>query len=287
MNKNQLFYSPLKYAGGKRRISPLFIKKCKPLIKKHHSTRLVEPFVGAANISLNVSHLFDEIWINDTNKDLASLYSYAKENVDRLISNVESLFTSDNNSQEAYLEHRAAFNSLERGSEGRIALLVYLNKHCFNGLYRENRSGAFNVGYGKYIKPQPPSKELAALSDMLNRKQAVITNLPWESVISKLTATDIAICDPPYTPVSQTANFAGYQKEGFTLEDHSLLVEKSLDAPCPVLITNNATPITKKLYKDACRRTYYLAGRSINCKGGKRQPAKEILAQYNKEVYHG
>lgn len=266
--------SPLKWAGGKRKLVPEILK----LVPKKHSNKLIEPFVGGGSVFLNSN--FDEYILVDSNPDLISLFFYAKKDVKGLITSTQKLFNNNNNCAENYYALREKFNLLDSSLE-RTALFLYLNRFGYNGLCRYNLKGGFNVPFGSYKKPYFPKVELEHLS--LKLQSAEFLTDDFSVAFEKAKSGDIIYCDPPYSPVSATSSFTAYSGMQFTALDHERLVNCALEAKMKgvtTIISNHALPLTKNLYKNADKLVTLKVARSINCKGSSRKPINELLALY-------
>lgn len=263
---------PLKWAGGKYNLIER-IAKYLP-----NGGRLVEPFVGSGAVFLNLE--YDEYYLNDINKDLINLYKTIQANGKDFIGYANSFFTPKYHTENSFYELRERFNNSDDITE-KSAILIYINKFGFNGLMRYNASGGMNVPFGHHKKmPYFPEKELIHFFN--KSKKAVFRCMDFQKVISRAKADDVIYCDPPYVPVSKTANFTAYSAGGFSeLEQVSLskLAEEMKSKGIPIVISNHYTPITKKLYK-AARKYKFPVQRMISCNGEKREKAMEILAVY-------
>lgn len=261
----------LKWAGGKSQ-SIEFIKdaiKIKP-------TRLVEPFVGSAVVSLNIDA--DEYLLADYNKDLIDIFVYLKESRHEFIKKCNNLFEGGNN-KHVFYENRDYFNSLDYSPE-RSALFVYLNRHSFNGLCRYNSKGMFNVPFGKYKNIYFPKKEMEFFIEKSKKFQFKCCS--FEEVFKEQSEGDVFYCDPPYIPLNMTASFTDYTDKGFPFEKQKELVKAAEQSKCMILISNHWIPeITEELYKrgDTDKRKY--VNRSISAKGSSRGKVEEVLVIYN------
>ncbi|KAA8923557.1 DNA adenine methylase [Thermoplasma sp.] len=271
-------YRPiLKWAGGKRQLLPILLKNIPAEFNNYY-----EPFVGGAAllISLYSSNLIDHAVISDTNKDLYDLYKIIKENPLELIQELKNL--EFRNSREDYYKARSLFNSTEDPVR-RSALLIYLNRHGYNGLYRVNSENKFNVPFGRYKNPSMPSSEnIMAISEVL--QSCAIMNSDFEFAVSGATKGDFVYLDPPYMPLNRTSYFTEYTKSGFDEKDQERLfrVFKGLsEKGVYVMESNSSTEFIKALYNDFS----YIevdARRNINSIGSKRNPIKElIITNYN------
>lgn len=266
----------LKWAGGKRRLVAS--------IRKHllavPARRLVEPFVGSAAVSLALFEEVDELLLNDSNEDLAHVYLHLKQRPRDFIGKVREWFVPENNEADAYYANRDRFNATPHGSLERASLFIYLNRHGYNGLCRYNASGLFNVPFGRYEKPHCPDEQLEAVSRVLARGQ--VTHGDFEPVLDACGEGDAVYCDPPYVPLSRTAHFASYDKDGFGFDDQQRLAaaaRRAADRGAVVVLSNHDTPTTRELYKGG-RLSFMDVQRMISRDGDNREKASELLAVF-------
>jgi len=265
----------LKWAGNKYRVLPHLI----PHIG--YPKRYCEPFGGSLSVALNTPA--EQYILNDVNKDLVAIYqNLIHPTDDNFIKYCEELFTSENNTKEAYLELRKHFNQATNTTE-RARLFIYLNRHCFNGLSRYNKKGEFNVPFGKYDKPSCPSEEMMNFRMFFLTKQLTrFTSLSFEdpSLYEDLEAGDTVYFDPPYIPVSDTASFTDYATEGFTHQQQvelANLCETLANRGIKVILSNHDVPVARELYKNA--KIYPIqVTRTISAKGDSRKKANELIA---------
>lgn len=259
----------LKFAGGKRQLLPE--------IRKHVPAsfgRYFEPFVGGGAVffDLCAAGRIDKACLNDSNIELMLTYSQIHNNVEPLIVTLRE--HSELHSEKHYYAVRAMRGMPQLAAAARM---LYLNKTCFNGLYRVNNSGGFNVPFGRYKNPT------ICDADNLRACSRALQDVALFSVdFASLTETrpgDFMYFDPPYWPANGTSNFTNYTAGGFgpddqqRLADHALALRKS---GVHVLLSNADLPPVRKLYKSFYMRTVQ-ANRSINSKGGKRGAVGELL----------
>jgi DNA adenine methylase len=204
------------------------------------------------------------------------------------------LFTDENNTRERYLELRKEFNS-EQDCRKRAKLFLYLNKHAFNGLSRYNSKGEYNVPYGKENKDSKtgrivktkahfPEQELNYFRDVFSNRKVEFFNTSFsdEALYKNVSSGDVVYFDPPYIPVSDTAYFTDYAKEGFTYGQQiqlAELAESLCNRGAKVIVSNHDTPVSRELYKKA--QIYPIeVSRSISAKGSSRKKASELIAVY-------
>jgi DNA adenine methylase len=219
--------------------------------------------------------------INDANADLIGFYRCLQRDVAGLIEVAEPMFSSAHMTPEAYLHNRARFNA--GGTEvERAALLLYLNKFGFNGLYRVNRQGKLNVPYGH--PKSLPSFPRQALLDMATRLQGVeIMCGDFKLPMALATAGDVVYCDPPYVDTSLTRkSFTAYTASSFGQAQQLELVEQARAAVArgaTVVVSNHDSEVARKLYQDAEIHSFEVR-RSIAANGEARLPARELIAVF-------
>lgn len=244
--------SPIKWAGGKTRVMPQLLKH---LPKADY---LIEPFVGSGTVFLNTD--YRRYILCDSNRALINFFRVVTTDTERLINITSSMFHGDN-TEDRYYARRTLFNSMQWSDTSRpdqallyAALFLYLNRHGFNGLYRTNLRGEFNVPFGKYAAPYFPEKEVRLFAEKASDTKAVFIHSDFRHSIPdvmQLAHDAVIYCDPPYIPASETANFTAYDKP-FTLDDHHELVKALLDVNrqhgiCSI-ISNSDTPETREIY---------------------------------------
>ncbi|WET40969.1 adenine-specific DNA-methyltransferase [Citrobacter enshiensis] len=272
MKKNRAF---LKWAGGKY---PLLED-----IKRHlpPGECLVEPFVGAGSVFLNTD--FSRYILADINSDLISLYNIVKSRTDEYVQASRELFTPETNQAEVYYQFREEFNACQDPFR-RAVLFLYLNRFGYNGLCRYNLRGEFNVPFGRYKKPYFPEAELYHFAE--KAQNAEFHCLSYEECMDRADADSVVYCDPPYAPLSATANFTAYHTNSFSHREQAHLAEmaeKLVSKRIPVLISNHDTPDTREWYK-AAKHFQVKVRRSISSNGGTRKKVDELLALYQPGV---
>lgn len=268
MKKNRAF---LKWAGGKY---PLLDD-----IKKHlpPGECLIEPFVGAGSVFLNTD--FSRYILADINSDLIGLYNIVKTRTDEYVLSARELFTPQHNQAEIYYQLRSEFNQCQDPLR-RAVLFLYLNRHGYNGLCRYNLRGEFNVPFGRYKKPYFPEAELYHFAE--KAQSAEFRCLSYEECMELADVNSVVYCDPPYAPLSATANFTAYHTNSFSPLEQARLAEMAemlVSKQIPVLISNHDTPDTREWYK-AATHFQVKVRRSISSNGGTRKKVDELLALY-------
>jgi len=263
----------VKWVGGKRQLMDV-LQNAAP--KKYG--RYFEPFVGGG------AFLFAEqpsnAAISDINAELINTYAVIKEDVNALL---RSLRTHKNEAEYFYdIRSRdlAKMSPVQRASR-----FIYLNKTCFNGLYRENSRGQFNAPFGRYEKPNIVDKEnLLSVSHYLSTRQIDILCRPYQAVLNEAKAGDFIYFDPPYVPLSMTANFTSYTGNGFGALDQRELASMFAELSRKnvyVMLSNSNTPFIHEIYKKF-KIQLVEAKRAINCKGNKRgkEPNEVLILGY-------
>ncbi|MBE1300942.1 MAG: Dam family site-specific DNA-(adenine-N6)-methyltransferase [Alteromonadaceae bacterium] len=266
--------SPLKWAGGKKRI----LQQIDKILPSAGKKRLVEPFVGGGSVFLNFD--FDEYLLCDSNQDLIAFYNVVKADCDLFIKEARKLFTDKNNQAERYYLLRDKFNRCKTPLK-RAALFLYLNRHGYNGLCRYNQKGGYNVPFGRFKKPYFPEAELLFLGERAQRATFIVGD--FNRAFEQTTKMDVVYCDPPYSPINRTANFTTYSGISFLDDDQNRLVSAAQEAQSrgvATLISNHFVPFTKALYASADKTLTFSVQRSISQNGSNRQRVKEVLALY-------
>ena len=259
----------LKWAGGKRQLLP----KIEALLPREIDT-YYEPFVGGAALFFRLAALglFKKAVLADVNPDLVDCYLAIRDDVEGVI---EALGEYRNDS-ECYYATRAESPA---STVARAARLIYLNKCGYNGLYRVNSKGHFNVPFGRYLDPNICDEpRLRAASSAL--KLAKIVRRDFEGAVAGAGERDFVYFDPPYVPLSKTASFTAYSGAfPYSEQDRLATLLRSLGARgVPALLSNSYSPITRKLYR-GLRPKRVPARRSINSVGRARGPVDEILVR--------
>ncbi|WP_394145998.1 Dam family site-specific DNA-(adenine-N6)-methyltransferase [Vibrio atypicus] len=269
MKKQRAF---LKWAGGKYGLVED--------IQRHlpEARKLVEPFAGAGSVFLNTD--YDHYLLADINPDLINLYNLLKENPQEYISEAKRWFCPENNRKEAYLDVRAQFNATDDVMYRSLAFL-YMNRFGFNGLCRYNKKGGFNVPFGSYKKPYFPEAELEFFAE--KAKKATFVCEGYNETFKRVRKGSVVYCDPPYAPLSTTANFTSYAGNGFSLDDQAALADvaerAAVERGIPVLISNHDTTLTRRLYHGA-ELNVVKVKRTISRNGAGRNKVDELLALF-------
>jgi DNA adenine methylase len=274
-------YPFLKWAGGKTQLLPKIGK-----VLPQTYARYFEPFLGGGAVffyMVSNNSMGSEVHLIDINKELINTYNVIKSNVEDLILILSKYQDMYNKSPtKFYYDLRDKFDRNATNME-KAARTIALNKTCYNGLYRVNRNGEFNVPIGRYKKPVICDGEnLRNINDaLLDFKTNLYFSDYREVLVDKTREDDFIYLDPPYDPISTTAKFTGYTECGFTYRDQrdlSQIFMKLTDRGCKVLLSNSDTPFIRELYKDFSGYTHQVnALRSINSSSSKRTGHKELL----------
>jgi DNA adenine methylase len=270
--KNQLLRPFLKWAGGKRQLLPE-LRRYYPKRPK----RYFEPFLGGGAVFFDLQPT--RAVVNDRNAELINAYRVIQQDVEHLIADL----SRHRNEKEYYYDLRDLDRS-ERFAEltdvERASRIIFLNKTCYNGLFRVNSQGQFNVPFGDYKNPRIVDQVvLRAISRYLNTHAIELTCVDFGEAVQEATKGDFVYLDPPYDPVSDTASFTGYHLDGFGRDEQVRLkgVFDDLNRRgCRVLLSNSATDFIKDLYQGYPMKIIG-AARAINSDATRRGKVDEVL----------
>ncbi len=275
MRKNKLAAPVLKWVGGKRQLLETF----QPLLPSKITT-YCEPFVGGGAL---LFYLQPNIaYINDINPELIRVYTVIKENVEALIAELEKY---ENTAAYFYAvrdwdRDKARYDTLT--DVQKAARILYLNKTCFNGLYRVNNAGEFNSPFGNYRNPNIVNAPvLRAVSAYFNSADVRMTFMDYAEALKTVPKGAFVYLDPPYDPVSQTASFTGYSKGGFSRADQIRLRECCDDLTArgiKFMLSNSATAFILEQYA-AYNITIVQAKRAVNSVASKRGDVDEVVVR--------
>lgn len=274
----------LKWAGGKTQLLPVFTALYPPIFKTYH-----EPFLGSAAVYFHLYGLnargaladsMTGVTLSDSNSELVNCYRVVKDNVEELVP-----LLADHKRKHSHSHFYAVREQLPGRLTDilRAARFIYLNKTCYNGLYRVNRRGQFNVPIGSYKNPGIFEAEaLRRASEAL--QQAEIRVGDFHEVADRAEKGDFIYFDPPYHPLTKSANFTSYTQEAFGEEQQKELADvySALDRRgCYVMLSNSWTPFVLELYKQFdCRQVH--AARAINSNSERRGKISELVVlNYN------
>jgi DNA adenine methylase len=268
----------IKWVGGKRGLLAQLLEKFPKKFENYH-----EPFLGGGAVFFELYSqglLKDKnIYLSDINSELINTYNVVKNNPNELINNLENF--KEKHSKEFYYEIREIdrtekFKTLTKIE--RATRFIYLNKTCFNGLYRVNKKGYFNTPIGSYKNPNIADRD-AILSASEALQNAIISNKPFTEVINNTNKNDLIYFDPPYYPLNVTSSFTAYDENEF-LDDKQKelfnIFEELGKNDCFVLHSNSDTDFIKNLYK-RYDINFVQANRFINSKSNSRGKISEVL----------
>lgn len=263
-------YPIVKWAGGKTKLLPALRRLLPATIATY-----AEPFAGGAALFYELANAsrFRRAILADRNEDLVACYRAVRDDVERLIRALGEYRYDKDLFYEVRDRDPSKLDDVERG-----ARFLFLNRTCFNGLWRVNASGKFNVPFGRYKNPRIVDEEgLRAAS--LALAKAEVKNADFADVVRTLRPGDFAYFDPPYVPLSKTADFTAYAEGGFGAEDQRRLVETFRELKArgvPAMISNADTEETRELYKSFAAHQVE-APRSINSDASKRGNTTELI----------
>lgn len=266
----------LKWAGGKGQLLDELLAR---VDKAGQFERYHEPFIGGGALFFHLYRLGrlarKQAYLSDSNERLIETYLAVRDHVEDVIGLLRGHAAA--HSHDYYYEVRAR---VPETVPERAARIIYLNRTCFNGLYRENSRGGFNVPMGKYANPTICDAEnLRAVSEAL--KQAHIEACPFESVLRRARPADLVYFDPPYHPVSKTSSFTAYAKDNFGEDDQRKLAGvfvKLAQNGVKVLLSNSMTPLVQSLYERFDIDEVF-ATRAVNSRADRRGKIAEALVR--------
>lgn len=264
----------LKWVGGKRQLIPSIVDLLPKNIKE---LNYVEPFIGGGAVLFHLQP--KNAVINDFNEELVNVYNVIKNNLAELIIDLKK---HDNNADYFYeirgLDRTEKFKDLTLIQ--RASRIIYLNKTCFNGLYRVNNAGEFNAPFGRYKNPNIVNEPtLKAVNKYLNNNNVVIRSGDYANILEELDNRSFVYLDPPYHPISESSNFTGYIQGGWNIFDQTRLRDACNDLNekgIKFLLSNSSSPQIRDLYKKYTIVTVK-ANRAINSNGTERGEVDEVL----------
>ncbi len=286
-----MFMKPfLKWAGGKRQILS-YIKQYISNDIMNESSKYYEPFVGGGSLFFELAR--DNSIINDFNSEIINVYNVIKDHPVGLIRMLKNHEKNDS------IEYYYLIRDMDKGPKfdkiGKVkkaARTIYLNKTCFNGLFRVNKNGYFNTPRGKYTKPLICDEEnIKEISRFLNEKNITILNCDFEKACPNASEGDFVYLDPPYD-YEDESGFVSYNAKGFSRSDLFRMknfCDKLIEAGCIVLISNNDTTYVRNLFEGQNYKIVYEinqvdANRNINSSAKKRSTkVKEVLIYGKKQ----
>lgn len=274
MDKKEKLTPVIKWVGGKRQL----LSDIKEIMPKDYNC-YYEPFIGGAALLLNLEP--QDAVINDFNPELSNLYKVIKENPKALINKLKE--HKENHSEEYFYEIRKLDRSPDYSKMSdvdRAARMIYLNKTGFNGLYRVNSKGYFNVPFGKYDNPSILNEDnITAVHNFLSKNNITILNGDFEKAVQNAKRGDFVYFDPPYMPLNATSSFVGYVAGGFGTDEQERLkkcCDELTKKGVKFILSNSYCEYILNLYSDYTIKSVD-ARRSVNSKADKRGTIKEVL----------
>lgn len=273
MSKNMLLAPILKWVGGKRQL----LNDILPLVQCEET--YIEPFLGGGAVLF--AYQPKKAIVNDYNSELMNVYQTVKSYPEQLIQSLQTHFA--NNSKDYYYEIRE-LDRVEKYKElspiEKASRIIYLNKTCYNGLYRVNSSGYFNSPYGKYKNPNIVNAPvIRAMSKYFNENEVTLLQGDYKDVLKKASKGCFVYLDPPYMPISSSANFTAYTVNGFGYKQQQELkkeCDKLREKGIRFVQSNSDCPEIRELYKEYTIQTVQ-AKRFINSISAKRGKINEVL----------
>lgn len=277
---DQILVTPkpfVKWAGGKRQLIPILHQNLPLSFGVYY-----EPFLGGGALLFHILAQKNDqrCSVSDLNSDLVLAYTTIRDQADALIISLKNHEKNYQKDSESY--YYSIRESIPRDEVEKTSRLIFLNRTCFNGLYRVNSKGKFNVPLGKYTNPNIVNEEnIYSVSRILQSCQISIKCRDFEAVLRDAKKGDLVYFDPPYQPISTTANFTSYTDRDFTYDDLTRLAELcfALDSKgCKVLLSNSASKEVADMFvKNPWKVTKIEANRSINSNCKKRTGHFELL----------
>lgn len=268
----------LKWVGGKTQLLESIRKK----IPSHYNNYF-EPFVGGAAVLLGLQP--KQATINDINEQLINLYRQLKISVEDVIKEVKKIDLAPC-TKERYYNIRERYNKKIEANVQDVesaAIMIWLNKHCFNGLYRVNKKGLFNVPYNNRVNGKSiDENNIRAIGQYLKNEDINIICKDFEKACADVKPGDFVYFDSPYVPESKTADFTDYSKEGFSLEDHKRLADlfRKLDKMgAKVMLSNNDVSLVRDFYAGYNIQSLDVK-RMINRNANKRVGKEVLITNY-------
>jgi DNA adenine methylase len=262
----------VKWAGGKAQLADAIVLLLPPKIATYY-----EPFLGGGAVFFTLAQekRFTRAVLNDTNEELIGVYRAIRDFPSDFIGQVHQIKYD----KEVFYGLRA-LDPMKLSPVRRASRMVYLNKTGFNGLYRVNKDNKFNVPFGKHkgVPKVIDSENILACSEVLNRYAALYTK-DFATAVEEAVPGDAVYFDPPYVPLTATANFASYTSDGFTSDDHYRLAacaRELIKKGVFVVLSNSDTPFVRDLY-EGFELNEVMARRAINSKADRRGPVGELL----------
>ncbi len=279
LRTDKLVSPVVKWVGGKRQL----LKDIEPHLPeevRNGKADYYEPFIGGGAVFFHLQP--KRAVINDNNEELVNLYRVIKDYPSELVEDLKK----HSNEEEYFYEIRGLdrdretflkLNDVERASR-----IIFLNKTCYNGLFRVNSAGEFNTPFGRYRNPNIVNEiTIRAIHNYFVNNDVTILNTDFESALENINQGSFVYFDPPYDPVSDSANFTGYTKGGFGREEQKRLknvCDILSDKGVKFLLSNSATDFIRELYSDYHVGTIK-AGRAVNSRTDRRGAVEEVLVR--------
>ena len=277
---NQLLAPPkpfVKWAGGKRQLIPVLHQNLPKNLGTYY-----EPFLGGGAL---LFHILSErnqqsCEVSDLNSDLILTYTTIRDKIDDLIESLKNHAKNYKKDSKSY--YYSIRETSPRSAVEKTSRLIFLNRTCFNGLYRVNSKGKFNVPLGRYSNPNIVNEEnLRAVSQVLQSSKVSIKCRDFESILKDVKKGDFVYFDPPYQPVSITSNFTSYTHKSFTTDDLARLADLCLKLDskgCQVMLSNSDSKEVEELFTKKKWQIHKIqANRAINSDSKKRTGHYELL----------
>ena len=265
-------YPIVKWVGGKRQLMFELLKNM-----PENYNRYFEPFIGGGALFFYLQP--DNAYISDMNEELINLYQVVRDNVEELVADLQK----HDISKEYFMEIRNIDRTEEYESWSDVqkaSRFIYLNRTCFNGMYRVNSKGEFNVPFGHYKNPRIlDENNLINCSNLLQRTE--IKHADFSEILKKVKKGDFVYFDPPYVPLSETSSFTSYTKDGFDIDMQFKLrdVCDELDSMgVKFLLSNSDTKLVNELYENYNIKKVF-ASRQINANADGRGKITEVLVR--------
>lgn len=274
----------LKWVGGKRQLLPELTSRLPNSFNSYH-----EPFVGGgalffhlalpSHLSRQLPRLNSPVFLSDINTELISAYEVIRSEVESLIEDLKQhIYQKDYYYRIRDVDRAPEFQ--DWSAVKRASRLIYLNKTCFNGLYRVNSRGQFNVPFGRYKNPRILDEDnLRACSKVL--KSAVLRNANFIESTQECQSGDFVYLDPPYAPVSRTSDFTSYTRSGFGSDMQEVLMKTCADLDkrgVKFMLSNSDVPLIRELYQGFRIETVQ-ASRAVNSDSARRGKVSEVIVR--------
>lgn len=248
----------------------------------------IEPFLGSGNVMLNMleKYTFSKIIACDLNKNITNMFNIIKSHPNNLILKLEELqneyysLPSLDDKNKLFIQYRELFNNDNSSQIDKVALFIFLNKTCFNGLFRVNSKGMFNTSFGKLQNPKILDKDnIIKISEILNNTNPLILHTSYTDMKEYLSSNAFVYLDPPYKPQSSSMSKFKYTISDFDDNEQRKLASffKSADLlGCKVMLSNSYSDYILNLYASYNTKVIYRQG-TMNSNVSKRQPVPEVL----------